>query len=116
MDSKAIQGALRTRIGRRQFMLLGAGALGAVALSRALPKLSWGARGGGKRWYEVVQDMYRAERWHVNLYSGGALGDLTSGVLEKRWVEKASSADQIVKGLEFPWRVQYSNGPQEQSF
>jgi len=97
-------------------MFLSLGALGAIAVSRLMPKLSWGGHGRGNRWYEVVQDMHSPDRWHVNLYSGSALGDLTSGVLEKRWVERASGATQVKKGLEFPWRVQHSNGPQEQNF
>lgn len=104
-------------VSRKQFMLGGFAVLGLGFIAKSvLAQFRRRDDPGGENWYEVVQDMRRPEVWHINLFSGPVRGDLHKAVLVRRWSEQTKGPSAIKRGLEYPWRVQHHDGPQEQSF
>lgn len=101
---------------RRRFLIYGAGALLAGMAIFLGAKYSPLRPGGGVKWYEVVQDMKEPGQWHVNLYSGPALGDLDKGRLLRHQVVAASQIGEIRGGLEYPARIQFLDGRREADF
>lgn len=106
----------RLKVTRKQFML-GGGALAVTALLlRFVGARQTGESMGDSRWYEVVQDQEKPSLWHVNLFSGEALGDLSRATLIQRRAHSGNDVASIKRDMEFPWRIQKLDGHKEQSF
>ena len=117
MSTRALERMSNPSVSRKQFILGGFAVLGLGFIAKSvLVQFHRKDDFGGENWYEVVQDMRRPEVWHINLFSGPVRGDLHKAVLVRRWSEQTKGPSAIKRGLEYPWRVQYLDGPQEQSF
>ncbi|MBI4295365.1 MAG: hypothetical protein HY669_04275 [Chloroflexi bacterium] len=104
-------------ISRQRFLGYLAGAMGVVlALPLAEGLLRRRSASGNGQWYEVVQDMKDAHSWHINLYSGPALGDLSRGQLLEHRLAQNTSISQVRKQLDYPARIQHLDGRYEQAF
>ncbi|GEM_PF-6665666 len=109
------EGLKGIRASRRQVVLGSLATAGAAILAG---RFIFGRerRVPGYHWYEVVQDVRQLDLWHVNLYAGPVRGDLAKGKLVSRWTRTSDNISTVKHGLENPWRIQYLDGPQEQSF
>lgn len=65
-------------------------------------------------WYEVVQDMRREDRWHVNLFAAKEIGDLEKGKHLGHRVVRVEDVETIKGQLKYPARLQFQDGRTEQ--
>lgn len=103
-------------VSRRRFLGFSAAGIGLVLLLPRAGALLRRQGSGSGRWYEVVQDMKDASSWHVNLYSGPKLGDLSRGQLLEHRLVQNTSIDEVRRQLAYPVRIQYLSGQHEQTF